>query len=225
MKNWTDTLLAQYANSPTITAMLDCLNQDIGPHAGLDAFYDTIWNVATALGHGLDVWGRIVNVKRGVAAALPPVEFGFAEAFVAEDASIGVQPFNCGVFNDGSPPVIRNVALDDATYRTLIMTKAMANITDCSCASLNSLLAYLFAGRGRCYVLDTGLMTMQYTFEFALSILEVAILTQSGVLPRPTGVLCNLVVVSADVFGFANPLEDFQPFNQGVLFSGVLNAD
>ncbi|CAE6869144.1 hypothetical protein R75461_08473 [Paraburkholderia nemoris] len=69
MKNWTDTLLAQYANSPTITAMLDCLNQDIGPHAGLDAFYDTIWNVATALGYGLDVWGRIVNVKRGVMAA------------------------------------------------------------------------------------------------------------------------------------------------------------
>lgn len=100
------------------------------------------------------------------------------------------------------------------------MTKAMANITDCACASLNSLLAYLFAGRGRCYVLDTGAMTLQYTFEFDLTILEVAFLTQSGVLPRPTGVLCNLVVASDDVFGFSNPSEDFEPFNQGVFSTG-----
>lgn len=224
MKAWTDTLLAQYANSPTMTALLDCLNQDLDPQADLDSFYDTVWNVATAIGYGLDVWGKIVNVKRGVAAALPPAEFGFAEAYDPANPTEGVQPFNCGVFNDGSPPVVRNVELDDGTYRTLIMTKAMANITDCSCPSLNRLLAYLFAGRGRCYVLDTGAMTMQYTFEFALSILEVAFLTQSGVLPRPTGVLCNLVVASDDVFGFSNPAEDFQPFNQGVFSSGVLNA-
>ncbi|MFP6560610.1 hypothetical protein WJ542_20245 [Paraburkholderia sp. B3] len=67
-------------------------------------------------------------------------------------------------------------------------------------------------------------MTMQYTFEFDLTILEVAFLTQSGVLPRPTGVLCNLVVATDDVFGFSNPQEDFQPFNQGVFSSEVLNA-
>jgi hypothetical protein len=137
MKNWTDTLLSQYANSPTVTAIIDCLNQDLDPQADLDAFYDTIWNVATAIGYGLDVWGKIVNVKRGVTAALPPAEFGFAEAFEPANASIGVQPFNVGVFNDGAPPVVRNVALDDETYRTLVMTKAMANITDCSCASLS----------------------------------------------------------------------------------------
>lgn len=226
MKNWTDTLLAQYANSPTITALIDCLNQDLDPPADLDAFYDTIWNVATAIGYGLDVWGKIVNVKRGVSAALPPAEFGFAEAYDSANASIGVQPFNCGVFNDGSPAVVRNVALDDGTYRTLIMTKAMANITDCSCASLNRLLAFLFAGRGgtgRCYALDTGRMTMQYVFEFDLSTLEIAFLTQSGVLPRPTGVLCNLVVASENVFGFVESV-DYQPFDQGIFFSGVLNA-
>ncbi|SAL70718.1 hypothetical protein AWB71_04304 [Caballeronia peredens] len=224
MQNWTDTLLAQYANSPTMTAIIDCLNQDLDPQADLDAFYDTIWNIVTALGYGLDVWGKIVNVKRGVSAALPPAEFGFAEAFDAANASIGVQPFNCGVFNDGSSPVVRNVALDNGTYRTLIMTKAMANITDCSCASLNRLLKYLFDGRGRCYALDTGSMTMLYVFEFDLSILEVAFLTQSGVLPRPTGVLCNIALASDDIFGFSNPVEDFQPFNQGVFSGGVLRA-
>lgn len=224
MKNWTDTLLAQYADSPTLTAIVDCLNQDIDPQADLDAFYDTIWNVDTAIGYGLDVWGKIVNVKRGVSAALPPAEFGFAEAYDAANAPLGVQPFNCGVFNDGSPAVVRNVALDDGTYRMLIMTRAMANITDCSCASLNRLLAYLFAERGRCYALDTGAMTMLYVFEFDLSILEVAFLMQSVVLPRPSGVLCNLIQASADAFGFSNAVNDFQPFNHGVFAGGVLQV-
>ncbi|MGF6633515.1 DUF2612 domain-containing protein [Paraburkholderia sp. MM6662-R1] len=224
MRNVEATLLAQYANSPTITGLIDYLNQCIDPGADLDNFFNTIWNVETANIHGLEIWGKIVNVSRMVQAALPPAQFGFAEAFDASRPTTGVQPFNYGVFNDGSPPVVRNVEVDPETYRTLIMTKAMANITDCSCASLNKLLGYLFAGRGRCYVLDTGRMTMQYVFEFELSVLEVAILTQSGVLPRPTGVLCNIVEASDDVFGFSNEANDFQPFNQGVFSSGVLNA-
>jgi hypothetical protein len=224
MQNWQQTLLAQYANSPTIVALIDQLDQCIDPTADLNAFFNTIWNVETANSHGLDIWGRIVNVSRRVQAALPPAEFGFAEAFYAATPTDGVQPFNVGVFNDGSPPVVRTVTLDTETYRILIMTKAMANITDCACASLNRLLAYLFAGRGRCYALDTGRMTMQYVFEFPLSILEVAILTQTGVLPRPTGVLCNLVEATDDVFGFSNPLDDFQPFNQGTFSSGVVYA-
>ncbi|MGF6444404.1 DUF2612 domain-containing protein [Paraburkholderia youngii] len=225
MENVNRTLLSQYATSPTITALIDYLNQCIDPKADLDAFFDTIWNVESANSHGLEIWGKIVNVSRMVQAALPPAQFGFAEAFDAANPTTGVQPFNYGVFNDGSPALIRNVALDPETYRTLIMTKAMANITDCSCASLNKLLGYLFAGRGRCYVLDTGSMTMQYVFEFELSILEVAFLTQSGVLPRPTGVLCTIIQASDDVFGFANTANDFQPFNQGVFSSGVLNAN
>ncbi|CAG9263977.1 conserved hypothetical protein [Burkholderia diffusa] len=224
MLDWQKTLLAQYATSPTITSLIDYLDQCIDPKADFDKFFDTIWNVESANSHGLDIWGRIVNVSRRVQAALPPAQFGFAEAFDAANPTTGVQPFNFGVFNDGSPPVVRTVTLDTETYRTLIMTKAMANITDCSCASLNKLLAYLFSGRGRCYVLDTGRMTMQYVFEFQLSTLEVAILTQSGVLPRPTGVLCNLVESTDDVFGFSNALNDFQPFNQGVFSSGVVNA-
>lgn len=175
MENWQQTLLAQYANSPTLTALIDQLDQCIAPAADLDAFFDTIWNVESATSHGLDIWGRIVNVSRRVQAALPPAQFGFAEAFNVAAPTKGVQPFNYGVFNDDSPPPVRTITLDTETYRTLIMTKAMANITDCSCASLNKLLAYLFTGRGRCYVLDTGLMTMQYVFEFQLSIVEVAI--------------------------------------------------
>jgi Protein of unknown function (DUF2612) len=37
-------------------------------------------------------------------------------------------------------------------------------------------------------------MTMTYTFAFQLSPVELAIVTQSGVLPKPTGVLASVVV-------------------------------
>lgn len=225
MRNWQETLLAQYANSPTVTALIDFLNQCIDPTADIEAFYTTIWNVETAVGYGLDVWGAIVNVKRGVQAAVPRAQFGYNEAFSDKRMKDGVQPFNFGVFNDGSPPVVRNVDLDDDTYRTLILAKAMANITDCAVPSLNRLLRLLFAGRGRCYVLDTGKMTMQYVFEFDLTLVEIAMLTQSGVLPRPTGVLCNIIPLSGGTFGFSEAGPGvYMPFDQGVFFDSVINA-
>ena len=76
--------------------------------------------------------------------------------------------------------------LQDAPFKVLILAKAMANITDCSIPSINQLLRNLFSGRGRCYVNDLGNMQMRYTFEFYLEPWEVAVVKQSGVLPRPT---------------------------------------
>ena len=38
-------------------------------------------------------------------------------------------------------------------------------------------------------------MTMTYTFEFALTPVEQAIVEQSGVLPRPTGVSSSVVII------------------------------
>ena len=46
----------------------------------------------------------------------------------------------------------------------------------------------LFPHRGNCYVVDGLNMTMQYFFAFPLSPVELAIVSQSGVLPKPVGV-------------------------------------
>jgi len=64
MQDINDTLLSQYANSPTITGLINAFNQWIDPAANLDAFYEIVWNVDTAEGFGLDIWGKIVNVPR-----------------------------------------------------------------------------------------------------------------------------------------------------------------
>lgn len=61
----TATLASQYANSPTILAIINTFNDCIDPCVDLDNFYNTVWNVDTAVGFGLDIWGRIVGLPSG----------------------------------------------------------------------------------------------------------------------------------------------------------------
>ncbi|MDE1138205.1 MAG: DUF2612 domain-containing protein [Paraburkholderia tropica] len=85
----------------------------------------------------------------------------------------------------------------------------------------------MFAGRGRCYVNDLGNMQMRYTFEFYLQPFEMAIMTQSGALPRPTGVLASIIQVQLpNVFGFGEAgTVSAAPFGQGSFFTGVQYAN
>lgn len=216
------TIISQYANSPTIVALVDFMEQDIDPSADLDAFYDFVWNVMTARGFGLDVWGKIVNIGRQLNIPGTLINFGFSEA---NPSSPMLQPFGQAPFYDG--PVASTVyTLADDAYRTLILAKALANISDCTAPSLNRLLQVLFAGRGRVYVQDTGQMQMRYVFEFSLQPFEVAIITQSGAIARPAAVLAQSLVVDVPgTFGFSEA-GIYQPFGQGTFFStsGLQNA-
>jgi hypothetical protein len=50
----------------------------------------------------------------------------------------------------------------------------------------------VFGSSGTCYVQDNGGMTMTYVFDFTPSAVQYGILSQSGVLAHPTGVLVNI---------------------------------
>lgn len=73
MQNWSETLLNQFAGSPTITALIQSFNDAVDPSANIAAFQQYIWNVNSAVGYGLDVWGNIVNVPRTIASASGPL--------------------------------------------------------------------------------------------------------------------------------------------------------
>ena len=127
------------------------------------------------------------------------------------------QPFNQAPFFTGVQATQTYRLVDDA-YRKLILVKALANISDCTSPSLNRLLSNLFEGRGRCYVSDTGNMEFRYVFEFALEPYEIAILTQSGAIPKPAAVLANVLQVDLPTtFGFNEGL--MQPFGSEVFFT------
>ena len=70
----------------------------------------------------------------------------------------------------------------------MLLAKAWSNICDGSIPAINHLLVMLFGSSGRCYVKDNGDMTMTYHFDFTLTALQYAILTSSGVMPKPAGV-------------------------------------
>lgn len=184
--DWRATFISQYANSPVILALIESFFDSIDQTQNMDEFFDFIWNVDTAQGYGLDVWGRIVGVSRVL--ALPTGEyFGFEEAASANAKGFNQAPFYAGV------QFTTNFSLSDTDYRVLVLAKAFANLTDGSIPNINQLLINLFPNQRNAYVTDGLNMTMTYTFEFDLTAVQLAIVTSSGVLPKPTGVSATVV--------------------------------
>ena len=190
MQNIAQTVISQYSASPRIRRLIDDFNQWIDPSANIDNFYNLIWNVDTAVGYGLDVWGRIVGVGRVLQVTTTGKFFGFDEA-----SNVSADPFNTSPFYSGQQ-ISNNFILADDGFRVLIFAKALANICDGSIPAINQILLTLFPGRGNCWIADGMNMTMQYTFAFALTPVETAIISQSGILPRSTGVSSSMTVIS-----------------------------
>lgn len=266
---WLTTVASQYANSTGLMGYVERFFNADDQTKNMSDLYDKLWNIATAQGYGLDVWGRIVGINRtlqiidsqwfgfqeqmdlswntNVTVSLGPT-LGFGEAccpFSWKPFGQGVWGLNYiwavstrnqggGAFFGGSG-LTHAYRLSDQSYRFLIMAKAAQNITDCAIPSINQILLNLFKERGNAYVTDgflpsqlyfgfqeshnalpfnqgvfyngelipTG-MIMTYTFNFPLSAADFAIVHQSGVLPKPTGVLATVVTNPFQV-GFTPP--------------------
>lgn len=214
------TVINQYANSEILTSMIVNFSDAIDQTRNFDNFYDFIWNVDTAQGYGLDIWGNIVNVSR-VLQVPAGSSLGFAEA-----GGEGIDAFGAASFYAGQS-LTQNYSLEDLPYKTLIMAKAFSNITDGAIPSINKLLMTLFPNRGNAYVAEgypflgeffgfneaidcqpfgqalfygdvpQPSMSLTYVFEFALSSVELAIVTQSGAIPKPVGVQARVLQLAS----------------------------
>lgn len=71
---------------------------------------------------------------------------------------------------------------------------------------------------------DSGSMSQRYMLEFTPTDYQVAVLANSGVIPRSAGANAWIVVAPADTFGFNEG--DGTPFPDGTLFppSGLQDA-
>lgn len=188
---------------PRILQFIQNFNDYIDPTVDLDAFYGRVWDIKTAKQFGLDIWGVILGVTR-VLNIQTGSYFGFTgsqgvsnasgDSFGGGAGSTGQQPFY------GGQPVTSNFALTDTAYRQLLLAKAVYNISDGSIPVINQILIDLFItpvqGRtGNAYCTDGGDMSMTYTFNVSpqLTDVEYAIVSQSNILPRPTGVTATVV--------------------------------
>ena len=203
MQKLSTTILSQYANSPVLLALIDGMNDAIDPSARINDWYRLVWNIDTAQGYGLDLWGRILGITRFLKVPLDIDYFGFQTGGIPEHSL----PFGSGVFYSGTVAT-SNFALSDTAYRNLLFFKAFVNIAATNTPTLDKLINKLFAGvsgfyvvrdyaiegyfeggeAGRAYVEDLGDMQMRYVFQYDLTPPQLAIINTPGVLPRPTGV-------------------------------------
>jgi len=193
MQNWTQTLLSQYCDSPTIDGLLNSFNDAVDPTVNLADFYAYVWNVYTASGQGLDDWGMIVGVSRYLQIPNSPAYLGWKEAYVAGHPTTIPQPFDQEPFYGGLLSTY-TFPLQDVDYRQLILTKAAVNISNISVPNINAILRFLFADanllhpNGVVYVIDNLNMSFVYHFTFVPDPVQLAIIQTSDVFPRPAGV-------------------------------------
>jgi len=197
MQNYLETIISQYGNSPRLLQLINDLNQYIDPSVDIDNFYNTVWNIETAQGFGLDIWGRILGVSRNLQVPDNPDYFGFSQA------SPGCFPFNQKSFYEGTPPLTKTYQMSDDYFRKLLLAKALSNITATNALAINKIIQYIFAGRGVAYCSDIGNMMMRYTFEYQLQPFEIAITRQTKIFPVPCGVRGFVFNSKLPLFGFS----------------------
>lgn len=202
---------SQYAASPRLLALCRAFQDRICPDVTIQMFYDEVFNIYTARGIGLDIWGRILGIGRIIEGPFEGIVFGF-------DGS-GCQPFNQAPFLPSiafRPPTY--ITLDDDSFRLLLLYKALANISSSDAATQNLLLSTLIdTGIGgfnsAAYVLEVDTMVIRWVFEGRLTPLQLAIFKVAGTLARGAGVGWELYAIDKfNVFGFHG--SEFRPFNQ-----------
>lgn len=225
MTDYTRTVMRQYANSTTLRALLDAFDAWVDPAKFRESFLRDVWDIDTARGFGLDIWGRILGQSRALRVQqVAGDNFGFDIG-----ATPGTQwkPWGQAPWFNGSRAAATSYDLDDESYRQLLLVKAAANIASCDVPSLNALMRAMFGTRGRCYVgysLDTP-MFIAYNFEFFPTPVERAII-ESGVFPVPAGMSPTYIFQTLNYapWGFAGMNSGVNPeyvtgFNQGPFYN------
>lgn len=195
-------MIAQYANSPIITQLAQNFSEWLSQTANFDAFYGLIWDINSAQGYGLDVWGRILNISRNISVATPVAYFRFDDPNLGFD-SIGQ------IYNEGDPLTYNVVtALADTDFRPLLFAKAAANICNGSVPSIMAAFNQFYANYNTPIFIDEaneGPMAYAVCQVGALiSLINLSILANELLPLRPTGVLAEYYVVSrpGPMFGF-----------------------
>jgi hypothetical protein len=188
MDNISSTILSQYAGSPVMTQMINQWNLALDLSTNEQLFLKDIWDVSTASGIGLDIWGRIVGVSRYLYVPPGSIKYlGFSE-------NTNALPFNNAPFYAGVDAT-KTFALDDDIFRQLIMAKAYCNISTCTVYDINYVLNMLFSSYGDVYCIETDSMKLQIVLDFNMEPWQFAIIVQSGVIPIPAGV--SLITVDS----------------------------
>ena len=111
------------------------------------------------------------------------------------------------------------VRFDDDYYRFLLMYRAVCNLSDSTCATMNRMLSMLTSTR--VFVVDYQNMALQSIVIIGnIDEIQAQVLQTYGLLNRPAGVMTNFLIIypNEEIFGFEG--SDLLPFDQGVFNPG-----
>lgn len=227
MTDYERTLQRQYANSPILTALLASFDQWVDLDQFADDFLRDVWDISTARGFGLDIWGRILGRDRYLQIQqIPGDNFGFN---INSTPGTQWKPFGVAPFYNGQDEASTAFALQDEAYRQLLLIKAAANIASCDVPSINALMRAMYGDRGNCYVgydIDDP-MKLGYTFDFFPTPVDRSII-ESGIFPQPAGTEVRFIyrTLGYETFGYAGMNSGANPevvtgFDQGPFYNPI----
>lgn len=200
------TVQSQYAASPTIRKLVNSFWACLDPEADIKKIYDNMINPDTAIGVGLDVWGRIVAIGREYIAVDDTEPYmGFAP--LTGTLNDRLDTFDQAPFHEEINGLVH---LSDEAYRTYIFIKAMINIGDSSLASLNRMCKVMFPDAD-IQILHVGTMVLRVLIQTRLSSADKTALLSLPWLPAGVGL--EMYQVITPTMGFDG--SGLQPFNQG----------
>lgn len=213
-----DTIQSQYACAPHITKLAQGFWRLIDPKSDIERFYELCFDIDTAQGVALDIWGRILGLPRSMQATteVGVPYWGFHNKFANVTE---VRGFNQAPFFYGAQE--RHLELSDEAYRLMLKIKAMANISTGSLSDLNRMIAALLP-HAQVQIYRTGPMTLKILATGNFTDYEQNLLVRGDLPPIPTGVKLEVEFRGAKPLGFAGA--DVVPFNQGPWYSKTFKA-
>lgn len=201
------TVQSQYSASPRILALAGMYWDMLNPGSEIQTMLTDMINPSTARGYGLDVWGRIVGIKR----ATVPV----SGEYLAFDPDPLTNPqgntWNNAPFN----PLTAQGLASDPVFRVYVFVKAMMNIGNASLADINKYFSLLFPDSG-IMVIHAGTMIIR-VLDYDSVLTDAAILALKSIDWIPAGVGWQVWQGEPDCFGFEG--SGLQPFDQAPFIS------
>lgn len=181
--DWGDPIQSQYSASPRIITLAQKSASKLDNLQVVQDFYQYYLNPGTAQGEGLDDWARIVGLSGREITVSSHDIFGFYDQLLKN--------FDQGTFYGNGNGIGRQKISDNA-LRQLIFIKAKGNISGCSLADINSILAMIMQLGGldptQAYAEETGNMQITVHFLLPLSAVLEAIIQQYGLFVVGAGV-------------------------------------
>ena len=195
-------MIAQYANSPVLVKLDNGLKTLFNDSIFTTNWYNVVFNIATATGYGLDVWGKILNRNRSFV-------YNGTEYYLQGAQTIGGVSYTADEMED--------------LYRMVLQITAMRYIGNASCSAINRVLEVVFNKYGKAYCYEYATMQIRYVIEFYASNVLKAIIETLNL--HPTGVLTSYEYLPVGEFlGFytnaqeQSEEEPYTPFDNGPFY-------